>query len=267
MNEQYELISIITVSKNAEATISKTIESIIAQTYKNFESVFIDGASNDNTNAIIDSFKEIYDGKNIGFTHVSEKDDGIYYAMNKGIRKAHGKWVIFLNANDCFYNSRVLENVFANRKYDGNIKCIYGDSVNKLDDSCFIRKALPMETIFYRVPFMHQSLFAQKDILEKYFFDTDLSIIAEYDQFLRMYLDNIRFEHIDEIISVFNLDGISQKKNVEIAMGHEKLLKKYGVAEKYRLRRWLRNSFVIVLKSNPIFYKAYISLKRAKTLF
>ena len=96
-------ISIITVTYNCQNTISKTIESVIGQTYKNFEYIVIDGNSNDNTNNIINNYKE-----RITY-YISENDHGIYDAINKGIEIAKGEFIIILHSGDIFYNNSTIE--------------------------------------------------------------------------------------------------------------------------------------------------------------
>ena len=97
----YEL-SIITICKNERDTIQNTCESIISQQFKNFEWIVIDGESNDGTVGYLSNFKHI-------MTHfISEKDDGIYHAMNKGIELSSGKYVLFLNGGDYFFSENSL---------------------------------------------------------------------------------------------------------------------------------------------------------------
>lgn len=95
--------SIVTVCRNAEKTIERTIRSVIAQTYPNKEFVVIDGASSDGTRAILEKYRDKID------VVVSEPDKGIYDAMNKGVSRATGDYVIFINADDYFYDDRALE--------------------------------------------------------------------------------------------------------------------------------------------------------------
>ena len=117
-------ISIITVSYNSEKTISKTIESVYKQNYQDFEYIIIDGQSNDKTLDIIKQYKTIFKEKMIW---VSEKDKGIYDAMNKGLKMASGEVVGLLNSDD-FYTSRdILSTIYENFSKEKNIDAIYGD--------------------------------------------------------------------------------------------------------------------------------------------
>ena len=127
-------ISIITVSYNSQSTIKHTIDSVSSQTYKNKEYILIDGASKDWTLDILDFKKDKID------TFVSEPDDGIYDAMNKGIKTANGDIVGILNSDDFYYNQDVLSKV-AKVFEETNCDCLYGDLifVNKGDARKIVR--------------------------------------------------------------------------------------------------------------------------------
>ena len=119
------LISIITVVFNGEKYLEETIQSVINQTYSNVEYIIIDGGSSDGTLDIIKKYEERID------YWVSEKDRGIYDAMNKGIDVASGKWLNFMNGGDEFYDNKVIENIFKNCSYEdeyvihGKVALIY----------------------------------------------------------------------------------------------------------------------------------------------
>ncbi|WP_291275238.1 glycosyltransferase, partial [Flavobacterium sp.] len=99
------MISVITVNYNNDNGLKKTIESVINQTYKNFEFIIIDGGSTDQSSEIIKNYQD-----KINYW-VSEPDKGVYSAMNKGIKVANGDFLIFMNSGDVFINENVLQNV------------------------------------------------------------------------------------------------------------------------------------------------------------
>ncbi len=113
-------ISIITVCYNAEIYIAKTIESVLSQTYSNYEYIIVDGGSSDKTLSILENYKSKIDKL------ISEPDNGLYYAMNKGIKLAQSEYIIFINAGDTFHASTTLENLFSSCR---NSDVIYGDTL------------------------------------------------------------------------------------------------------------------------------------------
>lgn len=124
-------ISIITICYNAASDLEKTIKSVAAQKFKDFEYIVIDGQSKDSTLDIIKRNEDVIS------KWVSEPDKGIYDAMNKGIRMAEGDWLIMMNAGDVFADSEVLANVFKNPISD-EISFLYGDTLSrqKMANSC-----------------------------------------------------------------------------------------------------------------------------------
>jgi len=128
-------ITIITVCYNASSTIGETIKSVINQSYKNLEYIIIDGESTDGTKEIIENYKKIFP-----IIYISEKDNGIYDAMNKGLDLATGDYLNFMNADDYFFNNTVVEEVvpFLNKQYD----IVYGNMEVRYKNFKFIKSDL-----------------------------------------------------------------------------------------------------------------------------
>lgn len=191
------IISIITVSFNAEKTIRKTIESVINQTYKNIEYIIIDGESKDNTVNIIKEFN-----KSINYW-CSEKDYGIYDAMNKGLKIANGDFVIFLGADDIFFSDTTLEDII--EKLDDKYVC-YGDSyitqIRKIYWGKFNKYKISIGNI------CHQAIFYPKKIYKNKEYQLKYKIYADYVYNIEIF-NKIQFKYLDETISVFNYNGIS----------------------------------------------------------
>src|SRR5680860_122406 len=114
-------ISLITPSYNSAATIARTIDSVIAQNYPDLEYIIIDGGSKDNTAGVVASYQD-----KIKLNFISEPDNGIYDAMNKGVKLATGEIIGILNSDDIFYDEKVLTTV-ANAFSDGKTEVVYGD--------------------------------------------------------------------------------------------------------------------------------------------
>lgn len=179
-------ISIITVCRNASATIGKTLESIQCQTYSNIEKIIVDGLSCDGTQGIVQQFLKLED------KFVSEKDAGIYYAMNKGVTMATGAIVYFLNADDYFADDDVVADVMAAFIATPSCVLIYGRILY-----VGLPHGLKTHTTSYQisslVEFMdnsicHQAVFAKRQLFKDCgSFDTDLKLYADRDWMLRVY--------------------------------------------------------------------------------
>ena len=203
-------ISIITVSYNSQSTIKHTIDSVSSQTYKNKEYILIDGASKDWTLDILDFKKDEIDN------FVSEKDDGIYDAMNKGIKAATGDIIGILNSDDFYYNQDVLSKV-AKVFEETNCDCLYGDLifVNKGDISKIVRywKSGKFEKNIMKKGWMlpHPTFFVKKKIYQKYgLYNTSLKRAADYEMILRLlHKEKINIEYIPEILIKMRVGGES----------------------------------------------------------
>ena len=102
-------ITVVTVSFNAEGTIENTIRSVLDQSYDDFEYLILDGKSTDQTYEIVKSYDSSFKEKGIVFRHFSSPDSGIFDAMNKAVQEAQGEWIIYMNADDSFYDQNVLK--------------------------------------------------------------------------------------------------------------------------------------------------------------
>ena len=184
-------VTIVTICYNAEQMIEDTLKSVLSQTFADYEYVFIDGNSKDNTVGRIESYRAAFEAKGVAYRVNSEPDKGIYDAMNKGVAKAQGQWILMLNAGDRFVDNDVLRDLFTDRQYEADI--LYGDTVNSdiIQNTTYykIAPAQPLEGLLQGIPFCHQSVFVRGETLKKYGFDTSFRICADYDMFLRAYLD------------------------------------------------------------------------------
>ena len=136
-----ELITVVTVCFNAEQTIAKTMQSVLNQTYRPLEYILVDGKSTDNTLNIIYELKPLFQEKGIAVRIVSEKDKGIFDAMNKGVKLANGRWVNFMNAGDVFCNKDVITRLFS-FDIDSDTKLVYGDTLRKKYMGLYQRKGI-----------------------------------------------------------------------------------------------------------------------------
>lgn len=211
------LISVVTICYNAKNDLEKTILSVLSQTYQDIEYIIIDGGSMDGTVDIIHKYSERL------FYWISEPDKGIYDAMNKGMDRATGSWINFMNAGDTFCDNEVIKNIFGYNDLS-DYSVIYGDCyVSKLNQLQYL-KASSMKKVHVQMPFCHQSSFIRKTRLR---FSIDLKIAADYQMIYEYYRMNgiSSFLYISKPISVFDATGISTTNN-------NLLQKEYGIVYK-----------------------------------
>jgi glycosyltransferase involved in cell wall biosynthesis len=201
-------LSIITINYNNAEGLEKTIESVVNQTFHDYEFIIIDGNSTDNSKQII----EKYDPKIT--TWISELDTGIYNAMNKGISKAKGEYCLFLNSGDYLHNQSILEFIFQ-KKHSADI--VYGDMLTINDKG--IQKHLKMpyyvgsrrlffDTIWHPVSFIRRDLF-----LKYGYYDESYKIVSDYEFFVRVIIGkHVSLKKVPYIITVFDTKGLSSDK-------------------------------------------------------
>ncbi|MCK5538034.1 MAG: glycosyltransferase, partial [Bacteroidales bacterium] len=203
-------ISIITASYNNASTIEDTINSIIEQNYANLSYYIIDGQSTDDTLSIIKKYS-----KNIT-NYISEKDNGIYDAFNKGLKLAEGEIIGFLNSDDFFADKNVLNDV-AKLFKNPNIDAVYGD-LNYIDfnnPNKIVRnwKANPYKKNSFKYGWMppHPTLFIRKKYYEKYgYFNTNLISAADYELMLRfIHKYGIKLAYLPKVLINMRVGGIS----------------------------------------------------------
>jgi len=239
-------ISIITVTYNAENFIEKTINSIINQSYKNIELIIIDGESKDDTLKIIKNYSQ-----HINIL-VSEKDSGIYDAMNKGINLATGDFITFLNAGDDYINNNVLFNLFENLDKDTNI--VYADHISILNGKEKYRKAKKFNKNnlfkFLTTTVCHQAIFVKKEIAPKY--NLKYKLKGE----LNWYFDilentNIKFLHRKMPIVYYLRGGVGETKYILNLKEILKVLYSHGgivgvlKAYKFLIKYFIKILFII----------------------
>lgn len=203
-------ISVITVVYNNKKTLEETINSVLSQSYKNIEYIIVDGKSTDGTLDIINKYK-----KNIS-KFVSEKDNGIYDAMNKGVNMATGDIVYFLNSDDIFYDNNVLEIVVKAFQKNLDYDYIYGGVVsrgifNSGKDNIFLRE-ISNHSIKMGQNIPHQSLFVKRTQFEEIgLFNTNLKVNADYDFECRLVKEDKKGHHIKYLVAYYSQNGYSSR--------------------------------------------------------
>ena len=263
-------VSVVTVSYNAAQCIAETIESVLVQTYTDYEYIFIDGQSTDETVSIIESYRSNFEAKGIPYLVVSEKDAGIYDAMNKGVSRSRGKWIQMLNAGDYLVDENVFKDVFL--ACEKNTDVIYGDTI--LHDGGYYKliEAGSLETITREMPFCHQSVFVERNILVECGFDIKYKYAADYDQLLCSYLAGKQFQHFHRPIAVYDTSGESEKNFKMTIHEQNSIRSSYGIVQKkpifytlmQRVRARLLKKFLPMVARSEIrgWYRTLDDIKR-----
>lgn len=201
-------VSVITVVRNAVDKIESTVKSVLAQDYDNVEYIVVDGCSTDGTFEIIDRYK------NRLSAFVSEKDNGIYDALNKGIMMATGEWIGIMNAGDVFASNDVLSKVFGAGQSLDKVGVVYGDAIAVDDDVeqyCVASDAISDLEIgpCYR----HGASFVRRDTHRQYLFDLAkkplIGFALDYEQIFRMYKGGVVFQKVPYAVIKYELRGAS----------------------------------------------------------
>ncbi|MDX9918486.1 MAG: glycosyltransferase family 2 protein [Paludibacter sp.] len=208
-------LSIITINRNNAEGLRKTIESVVSQTYTDFEYIIIDGASTDDSVNIIKEYAD-------RITYwVSEPDTGIYNAMNKGILKAKGEYLLFLNSGDWLYDNDVLNDVFSISPTEdivyGNACLVFSDGIKEY--TAFVER--PTLNYFIDDALCHQSVFHKKEIFANSLYRDDLRFVSDWEMLLRkIIIENCSVKCIKRTICYFQMDGLTgnfeNHKSIEI---------------------------------------------------
>lgn len=212
-------VTIITPCFNSQKTIRETIESVLHQTYQNIEYIIVDGASKDSTVAIIKEYEPLFQGR---LKYVSEKDNGVYDAMNKGLRMSHGRLVGIINSDD-FYELDAVENAVRNMT-DERYQVLYGycrlyRNNHLVDVLKRSHKALDGGMIPHPTCFVTRAAYCDYGMFSKRY-----KIAADYELMLRFQKsEKVRFVQIQKVMANFRYGGLStdskmnQYLNLEMA--------------------------------------------------
>jgi len=222
-------ISIITPVLNSEKTIEQTVESVLKQTYPWVEYIIVDGGSSDKTLELLEKYR------NKISKIISEKDSGIYDAMNKGIKIATGEIVAVLNSDDFYSHSKVLEKIaecFKKNTIDacyGNL--VYVDRINMTKKVRYWKAGdFDKRRIKYGWIPPHPSFFVKKEWFEKFgYFRLDFFIAADYELLFRFILNSIKLFYLDEDIVHMREGGYSAKSISQRIKGWKELYKAWKI--------------------------------------
>lgn len=237
-------LSIITINFNNKVGLQKTIDSVISQTYKEFEWIIIDGGSTDGSKELIEKYSE-----HITYW-VSEPDKGIYNAMNKGIKIAKGEYLQFLNSGDAFYYKKILSDVFTNNKSNHDI--ITGSIFSNGKVSRGIGyKDVSLNDFFYNSVY-HPSSFIKKELFTKIGgYDENYKIASDWKFFIyTIIIKNATLLYIDKPITIFDHTGISSTEISVVKKEKQLILEELFPKRILSDYRYKKNEFLIM--NNPI---------------
>jgi glycosyltransferase involved in cell wall biosynthesis len=199
-------VSIITVNYNDKPGLEKTIQNVLAQTSNDYQFIVMDGGSTDGSVDVLSQYKDRID------IAVSEKDSGVFNAMNKAIRAASGEFLIFMNGGDIFYDEKVLEEVIPMLTNEADI--YYGDNYKETPGGSKRLKTYPGKlnfSFFYTSSINHQSTFIRRSLFEKYFYyNENYRIAADWEFFVyTICKENVPYRYLKRTIAIYDFTGIS----------------------------------------------------------
>lgn len=224
--------SIVTVTFNCQETIEETMKSVFSQTYTNYEYLVIDGKSTDRTPKIVSRYASSL------AAFISENDRGIYDAMNKGIRLAKGRWILFLNSGDVLADPSVLEKVAAVAD-STSADVLYGDILIRKSGELIVKPASePCNK--HRMYFCHQSAFTRLAVMKALPFDLRFKLSADFYFFKQCYYKGLSFRHIPLPLVIYDRNGISNRHRLAGLSENVKVVKCLD-------RGWTRVTFLLRL--------------------
>jgi glycosyltransferase involved in cell wall biosynthesis len=229
--EHNPLVSVITVCYNSEKHIRDTIESVLNQSYDNIEYVIVDGGSTDNTINIIKEYEPRFKGK---MRWVSEPDEGIYDAMNKGIDLANGEIIGIINSDDWYEICAVEKVVDKFKESDADV--VYGDLYKVIPETSerYIRTGDLSHKKISKIRLNHPTLFVKKSIYDNLGrFDTNFPVSADLDITIRFLYNDVKFARAPFILANFRLGGVSSEKNIKFQL--QRLSRKYKILRKNKV--------------------------------
>lgn len=259
-------VTIVTVCFNCKNTIERTIQNVLKQTYPRLEYIVIDGGSTDGTKQIVERYAD-----RLAYWS-SEPDKGIYDAMNKGIRKATGEWILFRNAGDYFFTPTTIEDVF--KWYEDRGEAVIAGGTRNFGREGYNDKYYVSQTadIWNNAFISHPSSFIRMTVQKAHPYATSYRIASDYLLFQTLLLEGLSVARYDAIVSLFDCeDGISStqlalawKEMLQIrrALGApEEVLK---VTERKLVRIQRMNHLIRFLKKHKRLYAIYRRKRQMK---
>ena len=245
-------LTIITINYNNREGLLRTIDSVVNQTVKLFEWVVIDGNSEDGSRELIEQYTS-----NISYW-VSEPDNGIYHAMNKGIKAAHGDYLMFLNSGDSLYDENTIEKVLPllveKDIYVGKINSVGRENESDEEQSDFCPEGILRKLTFTWIP--HQASFFKKSVFERYgLYREDMKIVSDWWAYYHsLVIGGATIEALPLLIANYDTGGVSATHRQAAVREQENLLQEYPCIYTYYKFYQENLDIVTALKGNNFFF-------------
>lgn len=224
-------LSIITINYNNAEGLAKTLKSVLTQTNTEFEHVIVDGASTDNAVEIIQQYEKDATARGIKVVWVSEKDKGIYNAMNKGIKMANGEYCQFLNSGDILSCDEVVQVMYNYLKETEYPDIMYGNMQKQLPngkknlDRCYATNEVTLN-MFYRGCLNHSPAYIRRSLFDSYgLYDETLKICSDWKFYMKsIVLGKATVKYVNYLVTIFDMNGISETRKDILNEERDKLL-------------------------------------------
>lgn len=254
-------LSIITVNYNHREGLRRTMESVISQTWKDFEWIIIDGGSTDGS-------KELIEEKQALLAYwCCESDRGVYHAMNKGIVKAKGTYLYFLNSGDVLYDKLSLEKIFQNES-SLNADVVYGNAMKIENEQERLWKfPTHIDLEFLCIGnICHQSMFIKSTVLKETGYDENFKIYADWARWIQLCLDGGTFQYVPIVVCGYEMGGLSGKDPKLMDEEYKRII---GLIPNSNLKEYLtlNYQYKVILNGHEKLALDIIALVKERTLF
>ena len=213
-------LSIITINYNNAQGLEKTLKSVLTQTNTQFEHVIVDGASTDNAVEIIKQYEKDATARGIKVVWVSEKDKGIYNAMNKGIKMASGEYIQILNSGDCLAADTVVNDMFSALKEKEIPEILFGNMLKTVDwktyqrDNCGANSEYTPNSFlyFYNGTLNHDCAYIKRSLFDQFgYYNENMKICSDWEWYVRaIVLGNVQPVYVNIDVTIFDMNGVSE---------------------------------------------------------
>lgn len=232
-------LSIITITYNAEKTLERTLKSVYEQSYDEFEHIIIDGNSTDKTLKLIQKYK------NNKMIWISEPDNGLYYAMNKGIKISTGDYICFLNAGDTFFANNTIEEIMHSANhFPQSPDIIYGETAIVNENGTFLHmrrletpRYLNWKSFKMGMLVCHQAFIVKRELVEEY--NTKYKFSSDFDWCIRMMKKSSLIHNTDEVLIYYLNEGVTtSNRRASLIERYKIMVKHYGSISTFMHHIW-----------------------------